>query len=266
MTHGAQHGSDSLRAMEFYKVHFFNGTVHLDTLFYSWGIILLLVVLSFVARRKFGVIPSRIQALFEIIYDWIRGMAEDMIGHDGKKYAPFIMTIFLFVLLSNWLGLVPSFIPPSRDINTTLGLAIISFLSFTYFGIREKGFLGWLGHFFQPAPGLWNALEGPMKYIIGTFLFVLFFVLNIIEELARVVSLSVRLMGNIMGEHLAIAIFLSIVLMGGQLTVITASTKLMVWASSAFVMIIGALTGFIQAMIFSVLTISYIAGAVSEEH
>lgn len=285
--HGAERASGSdIHAMEFLKLHFgkkffiFNDTVHIDTLFYSWLIILILIIVSILARRKIGVIPTKIQGLFEIIYNWLRSMAEDMIGPDGKKYVPFVMTIFLFVLLSNWTGLIPSFIPPSRDYNFTLGMAIVSFLSFTFIGIARayqkvkeekkqfflifiiKGFWQWFSHFFQPAPGLWHVLEGPMRYIMVPFMFVLFFVLNVIEELARIVSLSVRLMGNIMGEHLAISVFLSMVLMAGLMI----PAKFLVWGSSAFVMIIGTLTGFIQAMIFAVLTLSYIAHAVAEEH
>lgn len=275
------HGSmESLRAMEFFTVN----KVHVDTVVYSFAIVVILIILGYLAGRRAAVIPKGIQALFEIIYTWLKGEADDMIGKDSIKYVPLVVYIFLFVLLSNWIGLIPTFITPTRDINTTVALALISFFSFIFAGIsksyeRERkknngsfilcalsAFINWLGHYFHPAPDVWKDLEGVTRYTIGIFLFVLFLFLNIVEELARIVSLSVRLMGNIMGEHLAIGIFLSLVIMPGALDLVLGTTKVLAWSSSVFAITIGALTGFIQAMIFAVLTISYISTAVSDEH
>ncbi|MBI2251505.1 MAG: F0F1 ATP synthase subunit A [Armatimonadetes bacterium] len=278
-----------MHAIEFYTKEILGFKLHLDTLLYSWGLILFLIFLSWLASKKFKIIPLGFQGVFEIIYDYLNNLAEGMIGKDSKEYIPLVMTIFLFVLVSNWLGLIPGFIPPTRDINTTLALAIVSFLSFNYFGIKSsylilahhqgkpkglknflifiiKGFWKWFSHFFQPTPALWNSLEGVLKYLMVPFLCLLFFILNIIEEFARVISLSIRLMGNIMGEHLAVSILLGLLFMVAKLDFVSAVTTPIIWASSAFVMIIGALTGFIQALIFAVLTLSYIAHAVAEEH
>lgn len=281
------HGADEAigaKAMEFCKVHFDGYTVHFDTLVYSWGIVILLILLAFIARKRMKIIPATIQSLFEVIYFWLAGLAEGMIGKNGRNYVPFVMTIFLFILCANWVAMIPTFIPPSRDINTTAAYALISFMSFTYFGIvkafksvkeRRKitgvklffaGAWKWFSHYFEPVPSLWKELDGAMRYVLCPVLLILFFFLNVIEELARVLSLSIRLMGNIMGEHLAMAVFLGLVVAAGQLTIISASTKVLVWFSSAFVVLLGALSGFIQAMIFSVLTLSYISHAVAEEH
>lgn len=277
-----------LEAIEFKRIPFLNGSLHLDTLVYTWGMIILLVFIAYLARRKIGIIPTKLQGLFEVIYTYLCGLAEDMMGEEGKKYAPFVMTIFLFVLLSNWTGLIPAFKPPSRDFNTTLALAVVSFLSFNYFGIRKayqgikkdnpprsilqvpayvfSGFWKWFSHFFQPVPMLWRSLEGALKYILIPFLIILFFILNVVEELARIISLSIRLMGNIMGEHLAVFILLGLFIAGWHFSFVTIATKPILWASSAFILVIGALAGFIQALIFTVLTLSYISHAVAEEH
>lgn len=285
MAHGGGHeGAIGESAMAFYRVNIFGQILHLDTVIYSVGIAVLLIIAAFFARKHMRVIPAPIQSLFEIIYDWLGGLAEDMIGKNGKAYVPFAMTIFLFILCANWISMIPVFIPPSRDINTTIAYALISFMSFTYFGIvrafkevghdkKTKGLklilLGawkWFSHYFEPVPSLWKELDGAMRYVLCPFLLILFFFLNVIEELARVLSLSIRLMGNIMGEHLALAVFLGLVVAAGKPDIITISTKFLIWFSSAFVVILGALAGFIQAMIFAVLTLSYISHAVAEEH
>lgn len=282
--HGGGEGSAGEAAMAFLRVDLFGHMIHLDTIVYSVAIMVLLVLVAIIAGRRMRIIPVPVQSLFEVIYFWLAGLAEDMIGKTGKNYVPFVMTIFLFILCANWVAMIPGFIPPSRDINTTLAYALISFMSFTYFGMVKAftkvkketkttglklvvlGIWKWFSHYFEPVPSLWKELDGAMKYVLCPVLLILFFFLNIIEELARVLSLSIRLMGNIMGEHLALAVFFGLVVAAGQLTVVLALTKFLVWFSSAFVVILGALSGFIQAMIFSVLTLSYISHAVAEEH
>ncbi|MFH1454175.1 MAG: FoF1 ATP synthase subunit a [Armatimonadota bacterium] len=277
-------GSIGEHAMGFCNAYLFGYKVHLDTLVYSWGIILLLIIIGFIAGRRSRIIPRPFQCMFEIIYNWVGGFAQSMMGPKGKNYIPFAMTIFLFILCANWIAMIPTFIPPSRDINTTVAYALVSFLGFTYYGMANAlkkvkteenlkgpkkyliGFWRWFAHYFYPVPVIWSSMDGAIKYILCPFLLVLFFVLNIIEELARVLSLSIRLMGNVMGEHLALSVFLGLVVMAGQLNFITGTTKILVWFNSAFVTVIGGLTGFIQAMIFMVLSLSYIAHIVTEDH
>lgn len=280
---------EGLEPVEFTKIPFLNGYVHKEILIYTWIIIVILVFISYLFMRKKNIIPAKIQGMFEVIYFYLSGLAEDMMGEEGKKYVPFVMTIFLFVLSSNWIGLIPNVKTPTIDINTTLALAVISFLSFNYFGIKKAyetttkegnrpknilqtptyiilGFWKWFSHFFQPIPELWKSLEGALKYILVPLLVPLFFVLNVTEEIIRILSLSVRLVGNIMGEHLAVFFIVGLFIAGWQLDFITFFTKPILWASSAFILIIGALAGFIQALIFTVLTLSYISRAVADEH
>lgn len=239
--------------------------VHIDTLAYSWAIVLLLSVMALWLRPRLKLLPGplSLQHLLEMLVGMFTGMAENLMGHEGRKYVPFVLTLFVFILCCNWTGLIPTLIPPSRDVNTTVGLALVSFLAFNFFGIRKKGLFRWIRHFIDPIPKLWREMEGWQKHVFCTLLLPLFLALNIVEEVARIISLSMRLFGNIMGEHVAAAVFLGLVTFmwfGGF------------WAGflfepfPLFIWMIGLLAGFIQALVFSLLTLAYIGGAVGEHH
>ncbi|MCL5036685.1 MAG: F0F1 ATP synthase subunit A [Chloroflexi bacterium] len=258
----------------FYGITFQTNTIHLDTLAMTWLVMLVILVIGIVAHFSIRWIPTPIQSLFEHIYAYFEDLGETLISKNIDKYIPFVMTLFIFVLACNWIALIPGFIPPTRDYNTTLALAVIAFIGFTYFGIMKniedekshevKGIKGillgvwhWMLHFIEPLPDLWISMEGAMKWILCPILLVMFLILNIIEEVIRIVSLSVRLMGNIMGEHMVTGVFLWLTLFMAQEWL-----KPMNWITSIFVGLLGALTGFIQAFIFAVLTLAYIAGVV----
>ncbi|MCD6310578.1 MAG: F0F1 ATP synthase subunit A [Candidatus Eremiobacteraeota bacterium] len=258
---------------DFYGITIQTNTLHLDTLVMAWLVMAIIIVVAIITRKSIRWIPGNLQGLFEHIYFYFCDLGDSLISKDASKYVPFVMTIFIFVLACNWIALIPGFIPPTRDYNTTLAFAIISFFGFTYFGImkniREEkghyrgikgtllGFWHWVLHFIEPLPSLWGAMEGAMKWILCPFLFFLFLGLNIIEELLRILSLSIRLMGNIMGEHMVLGVLLWLTLFIAQ-----GWLKPVNWLTSVFVGLLGALTGFIQAFIFAVLTLAYIAGAV----
>lgn len=249
-----------------HSLHFSSiGNLHIDTLAYSWAIIILLIIVAFSVGKRLKRIPKAlsVQHLLELLVNMFNGMAENLIGHEGHKYVPFVLTLFIFILLCNWIGLIPTFIPPSRDVNTTIGLALISFIAFNYFGVRKKGVFKWIIHFIDPIPKLWREMEGWQRYIFVPVLLPLFLALNIVEEVARIISLSMRLFGNIMGEHVVVAVFLGLVtfMWFGKF-----------WAGflfepfPLFIWLIGLLAGFIQALVFSLLTLAYISGAVGEHH
>ncbi|MBI2265420.1 MAG: F0F1 ATP synthase subunit A [Armatimonadetes bacterium] len=230
---------------------------HVDTILYSTVIVLVLGVTSFLIGGRFREIPGSwsLQNVFEMVVAYLKELSESIIGHDGPKYVPFAATTFLFILISNYMGLFPMLKPPTRDYNTTLALALISFVAFNYFGIRKKGVGKWLAHFIDPVPSIWASLEGGMKLLV-LFLGPLFLFLNIIEEVARIVSLSIRLFGNIMGEHTVMATLLGLVI---TVSYVFDFIPLFVW-------LLGLLAGAIQALIFAILTLSYIGGAVGEHH
>jgi F-type H+-transporting ATPase subunit a len=264
----------------------------------AWLAMALLIGMAVAARPRIGLIPSGLAALFEHIYEYFADLAEGMIGRgQGKRYVPFIMTVFLFILASNWMGLIPYLEAPTSSLNTTLAMAIVSFVAFNFYGIRRnmenalahghgsklslilKGFVTWLVHFIEPTPTLWRSLEGGMRYVMVPPLCVLFLFLNIVEEVARLISLSMRLFGNMMGEHKAVLTLWGLVIvfesqmMQAPRTLAGAVAgfgqgvlMFVIWGSSLFVTLIGTLAGFIQAFIFAILTLYYISHAVADSH
>lgn len=173
--------------------------------------------------------------LFELILGFLAQLAEDIIGHHSRKYLPLLGTCFLFILFMNLLGLIPGFLPPTQKMNITLGLALVIFLSTHYYGVRENG-IAYFKHFLGPV--WWMA---PIMLPI-----------EIISHLARPMSLSLRLFGNITGDHAVVAGFMALV---------------PILVPSVF-MGLGLFVSFMQAFIFTVLSMIYISGAVShsEEH
>ena len=212
--------------------------------FYMYSAIfiaLLLLVLSWltVGNRKISdmVVPEprfTIRNLFELILGFLSALAKDIIGHHYKKYLPLLTSCFLFILFMNLLGLIPGFLPPTQKMNITMGLALVIFLSTHYFGVRENG-ISYFKHFLGPV--WWMA---PIMLPI-----------EIISHLARPMSLSLRLFGNITGDHAVVVGF-------------TALIPILV--PSVF-MGLGLFVSFMQAFIFTVLSMIYISGAVAhEEH
>ena len=145
-----------------------------------------------------------------------------------------VATIGTFILFMNLLGLIPGFMPPTSRINVTAGCALVVFLYYNYLGIKKQGVLKYLKHFAGPVP-----LLAPLMIPV-----------EIISHLARPFSLSVRLFANIYGEELIIAVFFSLLPLFLPLPI----------------MALAIFTSFLQAFIFMVLTMIYIAGAVAEEH
>src|SRR5262249_49396435 len=175
-----------------------------------------------------------------IMEDGVRamvGLLEQWIGPKGPKYLPLVGTLFIFILFSNYLGLVPGFMAPTSSLNVTLGCALTIWVYYHFQGFKEQGIVSYLKHFALP-PGapVWMA---PLILPI-----------EIISHLARVMSLSLRLFGNIVGEQLVIAI------LGGLIPFLIPLPM----------MFLGLITGGLQAYIFALLSIIYLQGAVAVEH
>jgi F-type H+-transporting ATPase subunit a len=171
--------------------------------------------------------------LFDIMTGFVNDMVEGMIGHHGREFVPLLAAMFTFILFSNLIGLVPGFTPPTDSLSTTFGLGVVSFLAYNYFGIREHGF-GYLKHFIGPV--VWLA---PLMVIVEG-----------LSHVFRPVSLGIRLFGNMFADHLVLGIF-------------TDLTKVVI--PVAFYML-GAFVCVVQAFVFTVLSMVYIAGAVAHEH
>jgi F-type H+-transporting ATPase subunit a len=234
-----------------------------DHVLYTWVVMLILIAVAFAASRNLALVPRGAQNLMEVIVEQIYGLIDDVIGPEGRPYFPLIATLGLFILVGNLLSLVPGFTGPTTNLNTTAACALIVFFTYHWIGVRKQGALTYLAHFMGPVP---LALKPLM------------FVIEIISHLARPLSLSLRLFGNMFGGHILLAIIFF--LMGLQ--------GLIGWALSGSVpgAIIGGLGGvvmvaftvgflyplkllvsFLQAFIFVMLTMLYISGAIEHaEH
>ncbi len=203
-----------------------NITINLEVILMTWIVFALLITLGLFASYKRKILPRPIQALGELIVSLLYGLTEDALGKElAKTYAPLICALFMFLLLSNWLGIIPHLEEPTKDLNTTFGLGIMGFFIAHYAGIKSKGFKAYVKEYFQP----------------------IFFMmpLNVIGELAKIVSLSFRLFGNIMGGSI-------IILVVSYLTYNLVLPPFLYGFFSFFV-------GTIQAFVFTMLTVVYIS-------
>ena len=164
-------------------------------------------------------------------------MLEEWIGPKGRNYLPLIATFGIFILFGNYMGLVPGLMAPTSNINVTLGCAITTWVYYHFQGVKEQGVFHYIKHFAMP-PGSPAALA-PLMFII-----------EIISHLSRVLSLSLRLFGNIFGEEMVILILFTLIPFLVPLPM----------------MFLGLITGGLQAFIFVLLSIIYLQGAVAVEH
>ena len=197
-----------------------------------------LTILSLIVRSRLSVEhPGKLQILLESGVGAVLGMLEEWIGPKGRQFLPLVGTLGVFILVGNYMGLVPGLMAPTSSINTTLGCAITIWVYYHYQGIREQGIIAYVKHFAMP-PG------SPL------FIAPLMFIIEIISHTSRMMSLSLRLFGNIFGEELVILILFSIIPFLVPLPM----------------MFMGLITGGLQAFIFMLLSIIYLQGAVAVEH
>ena len=219
----------------------------LTDLLHGWGLhvpdeivmatlaFIILAVLAFVGGRKLSVSrPSGRQQVLEVAVGGFTSLLEDTIPHDGRKHLPLLGTLGFFILVSNLFGLVPGMTPPTQSVNITLALAVLSFIYYNQVGIRTVGLRSYLKHLMGPV-----ALIAPLMVPI-----------EIIGHLARNLSLSMRLFGNIFGEHSASGVFYG----------------LFAYLVPLPMMFLGIFASFLQAFIFCLLSMIYIALATEHDH
>ncbi len=201
-------------------------------LVFTWFIMLVIVVLAFVGRATLKMMPKGYQNVVEAVVEgWYR-FVEDILGEkEAPKHFPLIATLGIFIFFANIVELVPGFIPPTSSWNTTIAMAIIVFVYYQYLGIRKHGFR-YIKHFM-----------GPVWWLVPIMMPV-----EIIGHFARILSLSVRLMGNIGGDDILLAVLFFLV----------------PWIVPLPIMGIVLLAATLQAFIFPLLSTLYIADAISE--
>lgn len=201
---------------------------------YTWFAMALLIGLSIAARltlKKSA--PTGLQNLFEVVIGGLENFIEEIMGPEGKQYFPLIASLFLFILVSNLLGLFPGFDSPTANINTTLALALCSFTATHYIGLRRHS-IGYIKHFMGP---MWAL--APIMFII-----------EVISHLARVLSLTFRLFGNMVAKHKLLLVL----------------ALLAPYIAPVPILGLGLLVAFVQAGVFTLLTMLYLSGSIEEAH
>ncbi len=233
-----------------------------DHVLYTWLVMLVLISVSLVAARNVQLVPRGAQNFMEVVLEQFLALLDDVIGHEGRRYLPWIATLGLFILVSNLMGLVPGLVAPTGNLNTTAACAITVFILYHSIGIRKQGAVRYLKHFAGPVP-----LLAPLMFPI-----------ELVSHFARPLSLALRLFGNMFGGHILLAIIFLLTgfdgLFGWALTgqlmgllVGTPAGVLMIAFTTGFLLPLKILVAFLQAFIFCMLSMLYIAGAVEEaEH
>lgn len=204
-------------------------TIVFNTLF----VFLLLTVLSFIATRRLQVYPGNSQNVMEVILGGFDALLNEIMGHNGRKFFPLIATLGLFILTSNLIGIVPGFESPTSNINTNAAMAIVVFLSTHVVGVKEHG----LKYFKQ--------FMGPVWWLTPLML-----PIEIISHISRPLSLTFRLFGNIKGEDIVLLVVLFLV----------------PWFVPLPVFVLMLFTSLVQTLVFMLLSMMYIAGAMEEGH
>jgi F-type H+-transporting ATPase subunit a len=234
-----------------------------DHVTYTWVVMAILAVAAFVASRQVALVPRGMQNFFEVVLEQFQQMIDDVIGPEGRRFLPLIATLGLFILVGNLLSLVPGMTGPTTNLNTTAACALVVFFSYHYIGVRKQGPLTYLKHFMGPVPLLLKPLM---------------FVIEIISHLARPLSLTLRLFGNMTGGHILLAIIFFLMGLDGLIGWALSGSPIgavvggigglvMVVFTVGFLYPLKILVSFLQAFIFVMLTMLYISGAIEEaEH
>lgn len=200
----------------------------------TWVIILFIIILIIILKGRLREIPSRRQTFLEMLTGWFDGILKESLGEDRRKFLPFIMTLFIFVLLCNWMSLIPKITGPTGDLNLTLGLAILVFLVAHVSAIRKKGIFKYIKGYFSP---YW-------------FLFPS----NVFSEISKVLSHSFRLYGNIFAGGVIISLIPILLGQVNKVLGLSIGIPLNTVVSAFF----GIFLGGIQAFVFAMLAVAYI--------
>ena len=205
------------------------------TILRTWGACLFILLFFFLLKWRVKEVPHRGQSLLEMIVGWFDGVLKESLGEDGRKFLPFIATLFIFVLVCNWMSVIPGVIGPTRDLNLPLGLALVVFLVAHASAIKKKGVFKYVKSYFEP--------------------FWFLFPSNVFSEISKVLSHSFRLYGNIFAGGIIISlvpvIFWQLFKWTGFAVAVPVNTILTVF--------FGLFLGGIQAFVFALLAVAYIS-------
>ncbi|MBI3008807.1 MAG: F0F1 ATP synthase subunit A [Candidatus Omnitrophica bacterium] len=225
------------------EVSFIKLLHHWENVVFAGIIILSLIIIAYLAARKKKIIPGRLQSAVEMVVEGLDNFVCGVMGPEGRRYTPFIGTLFIYIFTMNIAGLIPGMKSPTSNINTTAALAICVFLYVQWTGIKELGIAGYFDH-----------LVGQPRNAVGFIISPLMFVIHIVGEFAKPVSLALRLFGNITGEDVLIAVFVGLGIIALSFTKGPVGIPLQI----IFYPLI-LLFSTIQALVFSLLSTIYIS-------
>jgi F-type H+-transporting ATPase subunit a len=200
---------------------------------YTWLIMILLTLCAYLATRRIDIFPGKFQNVMEVVISGIDSLITDTMGHEGRKFFPLIATIGLFILTSNLMGLIPGFASPTANLNTNASMALIVFAMTHIMGVKVHG------------AKYVKQFMGPVWWLTP-----LMIPIEIVSHLVRPLSLTVRLFGNIEGGHIVVAVLF---LLAPFLIPIP-------------ILFLKVFISVIQTLVFMLLSMMYIAGAMEEAH
>ena len=221
-----------------------------ENLFFSVLVATCICLVFLIGIRKKSLIPSGLQNVLEWIVETAQKMLKEIIGPHGDQYLPFLGTLFIYIFSMNLLGLIPFMKTPTASLSITAAFAICVFLYVQYLNIKNMGFLGFLYH-----------LAGSPKNLIEWIITPLILPLELLTQISRPVTLALRLCGNMLGEHILIAVFalLGVIWLTSVAIPITIPVQIPI-------VFLALLTGFMQALVFTVLSTVYILLSIPEQH
>jgi F-type H+-transporting ATPase subunit a len=212
-----------------------------------WFVCLVIMVTFYITGRSARLVPGRWQTFIELIVLFVRDNIASVLDEESARFFPFIFTIFVLILTSNLMGLIPGFLPPTGNINVTGTLAVIVFLAAHFLGVKRFGFLKYMKNM-VPA-GLPRAL------------LIIIFPIEIVSQLARPFSLAVRLFANLLAGHIIPLVFISLIFMFKNYLIVPVPV-----IGNVILGLFEIFISFIQAFIFSFLAAIYLSSAIKPAH
>lgn len=221
-----------------------------EGMIFAFGIAGLLILLARAAYRNPTMVPGRLQNVVEMTVEGLSNFIVGILGSDGKRYVPFLGTLFIYILAMNLSGVMPLGKSPTASPNTTVALALCVFLYVQYIGITRNGILGYLKH-----------LAGSPRSAVEWAFVPIMLPIHILGEIAKPVSLSLRLFGNVTGEDVLLFAFCSL----GVAALSFANSPIGIPFQVPFILL-AFLTSFIQALVFTLLSTIYILLMLPHDH
>jgi F-type H+-transporting ATPase subunit a len=212
----------------------------------------IIVGVALVVRITVAVSPGRVQNLVEWLVETVEGMAVNVVGEAAQRFMPFFAALFFFILVSNLMGLVPGFMSPTASYHTNFAMAILVALVSQYAGIRTHGLIGYLRHIGEPPP-----CPFLIRWLLMSWMWPL---LHVLEQLIRPISLTMRLFGNIYAKEIILLILalVTMVFLRGDAGFVR-WLSVVPFALRVFIILLGTLVSIVQATVFTMLTMVFIA-------